>query len=146
MNNSCWILLPRNSDVGSRWGLDRFVVSRFIGGHAMQWFFFMAWFGHRTFVAPDPIPLGILTDGDPIFRLLRLNLFLIRFFGAKLHPRVAIVRFLLNDLQRGRCGLRTKRVMHETIKPFSNRVTFRIFQLPSFASVEACPQLAFDRD
>jgi hypothetical protein len=93
----------------------------------MQRFFFMAWFGHGTFVAPDPIALGILTDGNPIFRLLRLGLLFIRFLGTKLHPRIAIVRFLLNDLKRGRCGLRTKRVVHETIKTLSNSVTFRIF-------------------
>src|SRR5580765_4177935 len=132
----------RLEGVSSRWRLDRFIVRRLIGRHAMQWFFFMAWFGQRTFVAPNPIPLGILADGNPIFRLLRLDLFLVGFFWLKLHPRIAIVRFLLNDLQRRRCGLGTKRVVHEAIHPLSNRVAFRIFQLPSLVSVEACPQLA----
>ena len=87
----------------------------------------MAWFRDRAFVAPDAIALGILADRNPILRLMRLGLFLIRFLGAKLHPRVAIVRFLVNDLQRGRCGPGTKRVVHETIKALSKRVTFRVF-------------------
>src|SRR5438034_4444796 len=109
----------------------------------MQRFLLMAWFGYRTVVATDAIAFGILADRNPIFCLLRLGLLLIRFFGAELHPLVAIVRFLLNDLQSGRCGLGTKRVVHETIKPMINRVAFRVFQFPSLASVKACPQLAF---
>src|SRR4029077_6706889 len=108
INIPCWIFFLRISDVGRRWGLDRFVVSMLIAGQAMQRFFFMAWFGHRALVASDPIALGILTDSNPIFRLLRLGFLFIRSFGAKLHPRVAIMRFLFNDLQGGRCGLGTK--------------------------------------
>ena len=64
----------------------------------MQRFLLMAWFRDRAFVAPDAIALGILADRNPIFSLLKLGLFFIRFFRAKLHPGVAIVRFLLNDL------------------------------------------------
>jgi len=92
------------------------------------------------------IALGVLAQGNPIVRLLKLALFLIRGFGAKMHPRFAIARFLLNDFERGQCGLGPKWVVHESVNASKRRLLAVGFQLPGSASVKACPRLVFDCD
>ena len=106
----------------------------------------MTWLGYRTFVAPDSVAFWILTDNNPIFCLLRLALCLVRFLGPKLHPRFAIVCFLLNELQLRRRGVGTKRVMDESEHAQKRRLFARRLLLPSFTPVKACPHLVLNCD
>ena len=104
----------------------------------------MSRFSHRAFVAVDAIALRVLAKRNPIVHLLKLALFHIRVFGAKMHPRFTTACFLLNHSERGQFGFDPKRVVDETVNASKRRLLAAGLRLPSFASVKAYPHLVFD--
>src|SRR5438045_8080190 len=97
--------------------------------------------GHRTFVTANPVAFRILAYDKPAVDRLGRSLFFVHPFRTNVHPPFAIPRLLLGNFQRGQRGVGSNRVVNEVVNTPKRRLLGNRLELPSFATVEAGPDL-----